>query len=557
MLPVLFTIGVLYLLAIGAGRMSAAMGIPRVTGYLVVGLAAGPSVGRMLGLPALITQSQLASLAAVHDIILSLIVFTIGGSFRFKAIRKIGAKLVRISAFEIGASALLAGLGTYWIGASPLEAAFLAVIAATTAPAATQMVMRESRSEGSLTDTILPLIGINNLAAIVGFILLKHYGLSDAPSFWKTGIQLAAPFGLGALVGLFIALMDQRLTRKVERQMLVLGAVALATGLALHFNFSAMLSVLVAGAVAVNAGPREDQIFQDLAAIDYPLYVFFFIMAGAKLHLEALVHMGLVGMVYVAARGLGKTIGCRVGAAAAGMNATIKTWLGPAMLAQAGLAIGLANILATEWPGPGEALQTVILASVVVFELVGPLFTRSALVNAGEVTVLNLLEHRSPVSLGESLRLVVNQFQKALGISPWGGETLPEDLQVTHVMRRNVEVLSHRAPFDEVVKTLGHSRYDGMPVVNDHDELVGVVKYADVADTLFDPILCHLVVAAEIATDDFLRLTPDDTLKTAMLLLKDNPRTTYLLVVAQENPRNLVGIVSHNDLLAAQRHMPV
>jgi len=366
----------------------------------------------MLGLPVLVTQSQLASLAAVHDIILGLIVFSIGGSFRFKAIRKIGAKLVRISALEIGASALLAGLGTYWIGASPLEAAFLAVIAATTAPAATQMVMRESRSEGSLTDTILPLIGINNLAAIVGFILLKHYGLSDAPSFWKTGIQLAAPFGL-------------------------------------------------------------------------------------------------------------------------------------------------ANILAAEWPGPGEALQTVILASVVVFELVGPLFTHSALVNAGEVTVLNLLEHRSPVSLGEGLRLVVNQFQKALGISPWVGEKLPEDLQVTHVMRRNVAVLSHRAPFDEVVKTLGHPRYDGMPVVNDHDELVGVVKYADVADTLFDPIFCHLVVAAEIATDDFLRLTPDDTLKTAMPLLKNNPRATYLLVVAQKNPRKLVGIVSHNDLLAAQRHMPV
>ena len=552
MMPMLFTIGVLYLLAIGAGRVSAAMGIPRVTGYLFVGLLAGPSTGRLLNLPAVITQTQLASLTALHDIILGLIVFTIGGSFRFQAIRKIGSKLFRISALEMGASALLAGFGTYWMGASPLEAGFLAVIATTTAPAATQMVMREYRSEGALTDTVLALIGINNLIAIVAFILLEHYGLSTAPSLSATAVRIFAPFGLGVLAGLFIAVMDQRLTRKVERQMLVLGAVALTTGLAAHFDLSPMLAVLVAGTVAVNAGAREDQILQDLTAIDYPFYVFFFIMAGAELHLEALARMGLVGMVYVAARVVGKLVGCRLGARAAGMSTTLKTWLGPAMLAQAGLAIGLANVLAEQWPGPGQVLQTVILASVVVFELVGPLLTRTALVNAGEVTVLNLLGHRSPVSFAGGLRLVFNQFRKALGISPLAAGELPEDLQVAHIMRRHVPILSHRAPFNEVVRALSHSRYDRMPVVNDRNELVGVIKYADITGTVFDPWLQDLVVAAEMASDAFLSLTPEDTVKTAVRALADHPQETHLLVVDKANPRRLVGIVSHNDLLATQ-----
>jgi CBS domain-containing protein len=121
-------------------------------------------------------------------------------------------------------------------------------------------------------------------------------------------------------------------------------------------------------------------------------------------------------------------------------------------------------------------------------------------------------------------------------------------------MRRNVEVISYRAPFDEVVKALGHSRFDGMPVINDHDELVGVVKYADVADTLLDPGLRHLVVAAELATGVYLRVTPEDSLKTAILMLKNHPQDTFLLVVAQDNPSRLVGIVSHNDLLSAQLH---
>lgn len=87
---------------------------------------------------------------------------------------------------------------------------------------------------------------------------------------------------------------------------------------------------------------------------------------------------------------------------------------------------------------------------------------------------------------------------------------------------------------------------------NDRDELVGLVQYADVADTLFDPGLRHLVVAAEIAGDAFLRLTPDDTLKTAMLALKRHPEAPFLLVVAPDDRSKLVGIVSHSDLQAAQ-----
>jgi Kef-type K+ transport system membrane component KefB len=88
MLPMLLSIGVLYLLAMGAGRLNSAVGIPRVTGYLAVGLAAGPSFTEILGLPALITINQLHALAPVHDIILGLIVFSIGGSFSLRTIRK-------------------------------------------------------------------------------------------------------------------------------------------------------------------------------------------------------------------------------------------------------------------------------------------------------------------------------------------------------------------------------------------------------------------------------------------------------------------------------------
>ena len=188
---------------------------------------------------------------------------------------------------------------------------------------------------------------------------------------------------------------------------------------------------------------------------------------------------------------------------------------------------------------------------MVVLEGLGPLFTRTALVNAGEVTVLNLIFQRSRVGYGKGLIQVLNQFESALGISTAADRRGPAGILVGHIMRRNVEVISNRAPFDEVLKALGHSRYDRLPVVNDQNELVGVIKYADIANTLFDPNLRNLVVADNITTNVRLMLNPEDSLEKAMAALKNYPNDTYFLVVEQSNPKSLVGIVRHNDLLSA------
>ena len=553
MLPTVLSLGIVYLLAVGAGRFSAAVGVPRVTGYLIAGLVAGPAIGDILGVPAIFAPGHLKSLAPLHDVVLGLIVFTIGGSFSLESIRKSGPALLRISAVEMGLTAILVGFGTFlFFSASPLAATFLAIVSITTAPAATQMVMREYQAEGPLSEKILPLIGINNLVAIVAFIVLENCGLAENWSFSSIAVQLFLPFGAGVLVGIFVALMDQRLTRQVDRQILIVATVSVMTGLGTHLDFSAMLSSLVAGLVVVNASPNRRRMVRDLAKIDYPLYVLFFIMAGAALHLEHLGHMGAMGVAYVALRSAGKYFGCRLGAFYARTSRTIKSWLGPAMLAQAGLAIGLAEVLARQWPGPGEALQTVILASVVVFEMVGPLITRFALVNAGEVTVHRLLTQRSQVAIGEGLAQVLGHFRKAIGLPPITAEKGLENITVGHIMRRNVEVLPNRTPFDEILKAFGNTRYDRLPVANDKSELIGVIRFSDIADILFHPSLGKLVVAHDIARDDHLKLNPEDSLQKAMEMLKDHPNDSYLLVVARDNPRKLVGIVRQNDVLSTQ-----
>ncbi|WP_419658027.1 HPP family protein [Desulfosarcina variabilis] len=168
---------------------------------------------------------------------------------------------------------------------------------------------------------------------------------------------------------------------------------------------------------------------------------------------------------------------------------------------------------------------------------------------------MNLLSQRSPVGYSEGVHQIIIHVKNTLGISAISAEKNPSSIRIGHIMRQNVEVLSNKALFNEVLKTLGHSRYDSLPVVNDQNELVGVIKYADIADALYDPILRNLVVADDMTTQRYLTLTPEDTLERAMASLKDHPNDKYRFVVDKDNSKKLVGVVRHNDLLSAQMRL--
>jgi len=553
MFSLLLALGILFFLALIAGRLCARVRIPRVTGYLLVGLAGGPSLADLLGFPPLIAEQQLEVLEPLHDLALGLIVLVIGGHFHFNTIRKFGSALCKLSALEMGITAVLVGAATFIAGASALSAGFLAIMAITTAPAATQMVIREYESEGPLTDTVMALIGINNLVAIIAFIIMSYLVVTPNEPITLVLYAILLPIGLGIAAGATLALLDQRMKSPTDRQILMLAMVAALVGVSRHLDVSPLLATLAAGSMLVNTSPHGHRMFRDLSQIDYPFYVIFFIMAGAQLHLEYLAHMGLIGIAYVVSRMIGKYAGCWGGSRSAESTACIRTWLGPAMLAQAGLAIGLASSLSRSWGEQGAKVQAVVLASVVVFEGIGPLLTRIALVRAGEVTVLSLLSQRSPVSVAEGVHQVINHFRGSLGLSGRRALKDPSEIFVEHVMRRNVETIHADVKFDGVLKAFGHTRYDRLPVVDDEGRFQGVIKYADVSEVLFDPSLRNLIVAGDLASDQHPELTPRDNLQKAMDELKAHPDASYLLVVDEDNADKLVGVVRHNDVLSVQR----
>jgi Kef-type K+ transport system membrane component KefB len=388
----LSSLAVILLFALAAGHLVKVLRIPEVTGYLLAGVLVGPSGLRW------VNHENLAALKVFSQVGLGLILFSIGGSFDFKRFRRTGRVILIVTLFESTATALAVFLGMILIGQPPSIALVFASIVIETGAASTLMVMRESDSAGPLTDTVTGVIGLNNVLALVAFSLvigcLDMYALSSAGSLtaaevyrqiYLLGWQFLGSCAMGFLVGVALAAWGARLREESEMVTLLIGSILLAVGVATVLNASPLIATLAMGATVVNLSDESEKLFKSLSRTDPPLYVVFFVLAGAELDLSLLRSLGLAGLVYVVARTAGKFIGASAAARVTQMRPTVEKNIGFALFAQAGLAIGLVLIAREHLPESGALITTVVLGGVAIFEMFGPIAAKFALVRSGEV----------------------------------------------------------------------------------------------------------------------------------------------------------------------------
>ena len=175
-----------------------------------------------------------------------------------------------------------------------------------------------------------------------------------------------------------------RLKEKPEKMVLVLGLVFLQAGLAELLRLSALLAGMTMGCVAVNLLPHQaEKMFRLVSAVDNPIYVLFFVLAGANLQLALLTKVGLVRVVISSAGWLGRSVAL-LGALISKAPAVVRKYLGLGLIPQAGVAIGLTLLVQQGLPEIADLVTTVILGSVVVYEIIGPFFAKVAIIKAGE-----------------------------------------------------------------------------------------------------------------------------------------------------------------------------
>ena len=387
----LSSLGLILLLALMAGHLVKVIRVPEVTGYLLAGVALGPSA---LGW---VSHENLTALEIFSEVALGLILFSIGSIFEFGLIRRIGRSVLLLTLIE---SMLACGtvIAVMLLGGQQWQVALLlGVIAMETAAASTLMVMRECNAKGPLTETLTGIIALNNIFCLIGFgiasaVIGLANGTGEPLSFWQavyTAVypplwRLIGSVALGYLIGLMLAAWASQVHEHGEMLLLLTGCILLCVGVSILLDVSSMIASLAVGATLINLSARTRQLFSSLSRTDPPLYAIFFVIAGADLDITLLGSIGVLGLLYVAGRALGKVFGARWGSRKLGLSREMQRWLGLGLMAQAGLAIGLTLIINRQLPEYAPIVTTIVLSSVIIYEIVGPISARFAIIGSGE-----------------------------------------------------------------------------------------------------------------------------------------------------------------------------
>ena len=396
---ILLQMGILILIGLLFSKLCKLVKLPNVTGYLVGGLLVGPSVLGALGIP-LITEDFLTSMNSISELALGFIAFTIGTQFQFEYFKRVGSGPIVIAIFESLVAVLFVFLGMVFI--LKCDVAFslvLSAIAAATAPAATLMVIKQYKADGEVTKNLMSVVALDDAVALIIFGIMVAIANAINGNTTSIGWTIASPFvevfaslAIGFVVGLLMSLLLKWFTGRSNRISVICAVILIVVSLSAvitFLNLSTLLACMMMGAVFTNTTKRSsvNTIMELCDRFTPPLLILFFTISGASLKLNILLTVGLVGVIYIVLRVIGKIFGSFLGATITKSSPTVKKWLGFALIPQAGVAIGLTIVAANVVPQYANEIRAVVLCATLIYELVGPAITKFALKKAGEITI--------------------------------------------------------------------------------------------------------------------------------------------------------------------------
>ena len=412
----LLSLSLAVLLGLFMSRLAKLCKLPAVTAYLITGILIGPFCLGHLGIEGIGFQSlaQVEGLDLFSNVALGFIAFAIGNEFRLSSLQQTGKQAVIIGIVQALAATVLIGACFVFSDKITLPAAItLGAIAAATAPAATLMVVRQYKAKGPLTDLLLPIVALDDAVGLVVFAV--SFGIAKALASGTVDlvsilvnplIEIAGSLLLGALMGYLLTFTERFFKSRSKRLSLSIAFVILTVALsmltvrigAVEIGFSALLTCMMLGTVFCNLCDFSEELMDRCDRWTGPLFVLFFVISGAELDLSVLTDgtVVLIGILYILARSLGKYVGAYGSAKAMGCSKTIQKYLGITLLPQAGVALGM-TLTAQELGGSeAQLIRNIVLFSVLIYELIGPMLTKMSLIKAGDVTLGGATNARTP-----------------------------------------------------------------------------------------------------------------------------------------------------------------
>ncbi len=503
---------VLFVGAIG-GWLFQKLKIPQVVGYIVMGILIGSSGFHIL------EPNVIAALDPISTVALSLIGFLIGGELKLGVIKKYGKQFISILLFEAITPAFVVGgivtlvvwLFTKDIGHAVSLGLILGAICSATAPAATTDVLAEYRTRGPLTTTVFGIVAMDDAVALVLYTIASTIVTpiigGNSLGFWPQLLNIFRDiFGsllIGGAFGFLLSFITRHLLNKEGRILtFALGCLFLSTGVCEVFNFDNILAAMSLGFVMVNFAPAKTRtVFPLVDKYTPPIYVLFFVLVGAKLNIWIITpFLGLIAILYVLGRTVGKSIGSIFGAWITKAPKTVQKYLPYCLLSQAGVAIGLSIAAGNDFSDSiGPEILLIITATTFIVQLVGPVFVKIGVTKAGEV----------------GLNVTVDDIKKNSRVTDvmWGKEKICN--------YDSPAIVSETESLFTILNSFSRNQNLNYAVKNSQGKLVGIIGLEHLKETMQIGDFAESMLAMDVMDSPKVTVKPSTTLPDAYALFEE------------------------------------
>ncbi len=417
-MEILLSLAIALIVGLFLSRLAKLVKLPAVTAYLVAGILVGPFCLGQAGVKGLGFTSfeEIESISIISEVALGFIAFSIGNEFRLSQLKQIGKQATVVGIVQAVTATVLVDVALVALhfiipDKLPLPSAIiLGAIASATAPAATLMVVRQYKSKGPLTDTLLPVVALDDAVGLVLFAV--SFGVAKALISGTVSvisvlveplIEIVLSLALGGVMGALFSFVERFFHSRSKRLSVSVAFVFLTVAISLmkfeaggvHIGFSSLLTCMMLGTIFCNISDISAELMDRLDRWTAPLFILFFVMSGAELDLAVLADgfIVLIGVVYIIFRCIGKYVGAYASAKATKCPPQVTKYLGITLFPQAGVALGMA-LKASSLGEQGAMVSNIVLFSVLIMELVGPSLTKMSLNRAGEIAQNERVSHR-------------------------------------------------------------------------------------------------------------------------------------------------------------------
>jgi len=463
------------------GRIFQRLRIPQVVGYIIIGIILGKTGLRI------VDENVIGVLSPFNYFALGLIGFMVGGELKRDVFSKYGKHFMYILLCEgitpfFMVTAAIGVIGSLVFGMSPFIwalALLLGAISSATDPATTTAVLKEYKTRGPLTTTVLGIVALDDGLALLLFAIASSIagvliGQSET-GMLRTVIHPLYEIGGAVFIGIASGFVLSKILKKyVERDRILaftIGMVLLVTGLSLALNISMLLAAMTLGIVVVNATPHKSkEAFGLVEGFTPPIYVLFFVLVGAKLELRHMTFATLMLVVVYLFYGLtGKMFGATIGARLSKASGRVTKYLPYSLFSQAGVAIGLSILAAQHFPGDiGNILVVVITATTFITQLLGPPFTKFAVIRAGE---------------------------EGLNVSE---EDIVQKTTARDVMDKNPPLIYENMPLMDILQIFSENDNLYYPVIDKNKKIKGIITVEGIKQTFLEMDIGGLILAHDV-----------------------------------------------------------